>query len=239
VDGEKNTNENKKKSTGVKFEIALACAITIALVIFLATRAWFYYSRELQTAAKVHTPYNLMITAGHKESIINLDLGNINTEEGTSEEYVFAVSGQALSGYVLQLAHTTNIPFQYTIYYAEEKNTKSSQDDVAYTTEEGTTYYYKKGNSVTGGYINLDEQTKIANDTKHETTYADYNNVQKNAEPVYWQADIQPDSETKQYGNGAQNEDNGDFVQYYILNISWDSSVKNDKETDLVYIMAG
>ena len=34
-------------------------------------------------------------------------------------------------------------------------------------------------------------------------------------------------------------DDTGYYVNYYILHISWDENVKNNKETDMIYIMAG
>ena len=32
---------------------------------------------------------------------------------------------------------------------------------------------------------------------------------------------------------------NGNYVNYYILHITWDETVQNNKETDMIYIMAG
>lgn len=70
---------------------------------------------------------------------------------------------------------------------------------------------------------------KKADDSLHKESYDSYKNVQENAEPLYWQSDeIQPENNS---GQG--------FVDYYILEISWNDDVRNDKETDMVYLTAG
>jgi hypothetical protein len=240
------SNKNSREKTGLKIEIAVACVVTIALVILLATRAWFYFSRDMQTATKIHTPYKLLIAAGHKEDVINFDLGTIDAEKSTSENYVFAVYGKALEGYTLQLAHTTNIPFTYTIYSAEEKKDKPDEYQAAYTSSDNAmTYYYVSTGVLDGKYINRSTESNIADGTKHALTYSDYDNVQKNAEPLYWQGNLaaptlDTDGRYIYANNATENDEEGNFIHYYILNVTWTKgTVKNDKETDIVYLTAG
>ena len=224
-------NENKKRL------MRAAVSLTMVFVLSMTVFAWFTNEKKLDTITKVTAPTTLVIGAGNKEDAANIDLGEIdvtkvdeNTKQGKSD-YVFCVySDSVLGSYKLQLAHTTNIPFTYTIYKATED---TNTGDVTYTAENGTSYYYNKnGEAIVGKYLNQDTtDNKIAQSSGHyhEKTYENnYNNVQKNAEPLYWQTTnaITPTSA----GNG--------FTDYYILELTWADNLQNDKETDMVYITA-
>ena len=94
-------------------------------------------------------------------------------------------------------------------------------------------YYYNESDKIEGRYINKDSASIIANDSQHEATYSTYSKdyVQKNAEPLYWQNDT---------SIRITSDDDSGFADYYILRVSWNpNEVKNDKETDMVYITAG
>jgi hypothetical protein len=220
-----------------KLQFIIASLLTVLLAVMLVSLAWYYHQRGLQTATEIHTPYQLYITAGHQEDVTNLSLGEIDVTSGTSKDYVFCVYGtSSVKTIVLQLAHTTNIPFSYTISRAEEMESQPSESYVVYTGEDGKEYYYKKGSVVQGNYLNLDEDTGSVTNQYHDLTYGDgiqddgYQNVQENAEPLYWQGT----DET------VQKDGTTDFYNYYILTISWaEGTVKNNKETDIVYLMAG
>jgi hypothetical protein len=94
---------------------------------------------------------------------------------------------------------------------------------VIYVSESGTEYCYTKAEKISGNYKNTSDG-KLADSTQHTLTYGDYGNVQKNAEPVYWQSDSLAVSESS--------------VDYYILTVKWDASFTNTKETDIIYITA-
>ena len=65
---------------------------------------------------------------------------------------------------------------------------------------------------------------------KTKKSYDEYTFVQKNAEPLYWQNTNPIEHQAAELN----------FVDYYILEVSWNSAdVSNDKETDIVYITAG
>ena len=82
-----------------------------------------------------------------------------------------------------------------------------------------------------GKFLNTDD-SKIANSSLHDKSYGEYNSVQKNAEPLYWQ-----NTDPIQPTVGANDTS---FVDYYILEVSWNSAtIQNDKETDIVYLTAG
>ena len=93
---------------------------------------------------------------------------------------------------------------------------------------------YKKGDLLPGSYLNIDANNRYATDAYHKETYGDYTKsyVQQSAEPLYWKTSSPvtlPDKE----------DDTGYYVNYYILHITWGDDVQNNKETDMIYLMAG
>lgn len=208
--------------------LLIAFAMTALIFAGSATAyAWFTYQRRLTTITKISAPTALVIGAGAKESSQNIDIGEINVEdEAGKKDFVFSIySDESVGKYKLQLAHTTNINFTYTIFPALEQQ---GSGDAEYVDEDGTAHYYSiNGSAVSGNYLNLDGE--IADNSLHKESYDSYKNVQENAEPLYWQSnEIQPENNS---GQG--------FVDYYILEISWNDDVRNDKETDMVYLTAG
>lgn len=208
----------------------IAFAMTALIFAGSATAyAWFTYQLRLTTITKINAPTALIIGAGQKESSQNIDIGEINVEdEAGKKDFVFSVySDESVSNYKLQIAHTTNIDFTYTVFPAQEQQ---GSGDVEYVDEDGIAHYYSKsGSAASGKYLNLGSDEKKADDSLHKESYDSYKNVQENAEPLYWQSnEIQPENNS---GQG--------FVDYYILEISWNDDVRNDKETDMVYLTAG
>lgn len=133
------------------------------------------------------------------------------------------------SCYHLQLAHTTNIGFSYEIDKASIE-TDAVNGSIFYLGD-----YYKKGSKLAGNYLNKETESNYATNAYHEKTYEKYGNVQISAEPLYWKTASQeklPDERQKP-------DKNGNYVNYYILHITWDETVQNNKETDMIYIMAG
>lgn len=217
---------NKKK----KIQLVAATALTAALLVALPLYAWFTHTRSIAMKTKINAPTQLYITAGNKESVANLEMGNIDVESETRyKDFVFGISGKYVSKYQIQLAHTTNIPFTYKIYRASSVE-NAGADTVEYVSEDSSKHYYQKGEEVQGDYINQDSTTKIANDSLHDKSYDEYSkeNVQQHAEALYWQS-TKLDVENK-------SKDSNDFVDYFIIRVSWDDKVENDKETDMVYL---
>jgi len=209
-------------------------------------------------------------------SSINLRLMSKDENNPRAKYYVFCVSGTDTYFYNLQLAYTTNNQFEYHVWPAEE--CESNDENWLYEYQErnssgqltGQKYYYKKStddpyelagtNEVryyqldSAGLINRDGSQILANQTKHNDTYeitAGDNHtftVQKNAEPLYWQAKgirsgLKP--------NATASEKK--FVDYYILEVNWQTAYEtanagvpesekqelpNERETDIIYITA-
>ena len=236
---EKKTNDKKK--TNNKRLLTAAVVLTVMLAVSIPAAAWFSNQRGIVTMTKIQSPAALSIGAGNQESCAYIDMSGIDVTdpEVTSKDFVFCVYSRATTGnsYMLQLAHTTNIAFTYKIYRAEgitdsEGNPVDTAAAIRYFSEsEGKDYYYTKSDStpVGGAYLNKADNAQIADDSRHSDTYGEYANVQKNAEPLYWQSEKCT----------ARMTENG-FVDYYILEVSWDpAEVENNKETDMVYITAG
>ena len=269
----------------MKIEIIIASVLTLTIIAALPVYAWFTDRRQLKDMKEVNAPTGLFISAAQKEDIKYLSLSGIdlkqndeNDERITSSYYVFCVYGASARAYNLQLAYTTNNPFEYKIYPAISCGYNDPDKKVDYRAHDSggnltdTVYHYKidgnqinSGNSITRRvktsmdsdattvlYQNISTaflnktsvSDRIANSTEHELTYGSYSgsNVQQYAEPVYWQA----------YGirsslpETAGSED--EFVDYYILEVNWDAAYQtavanntdltNDRETDIIYIIA-
>lgn len=208
------SRESKKKITRQYLILTLALVAIILSVIAL-TRAWFSQNKGLQTMTKVEVPY--LFLKGHDSDTVSIELGEIDVRNSGEKKIPFIVEANDDSYFKLQLGYTTNLPLSYTIVEVDEfknDNWKNIEADEA--------------NIVEGNYLNIQTGSKVANNTKHVTTYENYseNYVQMNAEPLYWQ------SESIAYGNKRHS---------FILIVSWKINNEKviDKDTDMIYLTAG
>lgn len=222
---QKNIGQKKDSTLSVRKRRAVISVIIAVLVLLtIPVLAWFSRQRSMETMAQINLPYALRIGAGNTQPIQQLELSNIDVSKKKSEDVVFCVYSQgANETYYLQLAHTTNIGFQYTIYKASVQQ----NGEISYLGNQ-----YSQGEKLAGNYLNVDAARKYATDQYHETTYGNYAKVQQSAEPLYWRSD-------KRETLPGKANDNALYVNYYILHISWDDTVQNNKETDMIYLMAG
>lgn len=134
-----------------KLQLVTAMLLTICLTVAYPTYSWFRMKKQLQRYEKISSPNSLFITAGHKEKALYFDIGGIDimgtwkasngTESAvTYQDYVFCVAGAYVPTYTLQLAHTENNPFTYTIYEATVSNVPPGgvlgRDYITYTVTE-------------------------------------------------------------------------------------------------------
>lgn len=215
--------EKKKKR-----QLVIAVSLSVVLLVALPVYAWFTHKRSVALTTKINAPTQLYITAGNKESVANLEMADIDVENGSYKDFVFGIGGADVQQYQIQLAHTTNIPFEYEIYRAKSVQEADKDDDtVVYVSdEENKTFYYKiDGNKISGHYLNQQGSEILANSTLHEKSYDSYGNVQKNAEALYWQSvDL------------SVNDAEKPFCDYFIIRVKWNDKVQNNKETDMVYL---
>lgn len=211
----------------VVISVILAFSALLALPVF----AWLYMHRSMETITKVNMPNALLIGAGDAKPIQQLELSNIDVSGAQKyKDVVFCVySTKPGLDYHLQLAHTTNIGFSYEIDKASIE-TVAADGSIFYLGD-----YYRKGDKLAGKYLNKETTNNYATEAYHEKTYGEYSNVQVSAEPLYWKTT----SQEKLPNEMQVPDENGNYVNYYILHITWDETVQNNKETDMIYIMAG
>mgnify|MGYP004729190057 FL=1 len=181
-----------------RFAPVLIAVLTAAVLLSAlgGTMAWLRYARSLHTLARIQVP-SMTLTGPQGESTLPVALGDMDLSQAGSKESIFRIASNTGTHYILQLAHTTNLPLKYTIYKLSSASDTSG------------------GTALAGNYRNGDG-------TLHSVTYGDYDKVQKNAQPLYWQSEVQTSS----------------GEEFYVLVVTWDAGA-NNKETDMIYITAG
>lgn len=150
----------------VRWKLLLSVALaSIALFAAVAgTTAWLAADRSLTTLTKID--FVTLTLEGKTTDSEPVNLGTL--EIGKSKEMPFRIVTKKNAEYVLQLAHTTNLPLTYEIYTASEWAQKTA--------------LIKKSDAPEKQY--------------HTETYGTYTNVQKNAEPLYWLAECTANAAT-------------------------------------------
>ena len=212
----------EKQNKWQKLQLILALVATAVLVVMVGTQAWLSYMRRLETAATVDMP-TLILQGPYGSDTAPIELGDIDVTQESPRRYVFSVVSVDADYYQLQLAHTTNIPFTYTIY-----KTGLDKTGTYFASAAGHDYGYELSDYLPGNYLNMESEYQ-ANRILHEKTYETYSTeyVQENAEPLYWQS------------KSVEVEKHDYQRDYYILEISWEPGLKNNKETDMVYLTVG
>lgn len=122
----------KTMSRRNKIQLALALLFTGLFVASFPTYAWFYHQRQIAELQKVKTPDLLYISAAYAEDVKYFTIPAINVSSADNpahkQMFPFAVAGEYVPQFTLQLAHTTNIPFTYTIYEADAYTSKSAAE---------------------------------------------------------------------------------------------------------------
>lgn len=112
-------NKLSKKQCAVLIVSAILTLVVIGLIPALA---WFTNQRKMAVISNINAPYTLYLSSGNEESVIYFDMDAVDvgvpgSRVTTHKDYVFSVQGSwDITDYYLQLAHTTNIPFKYTVY---------------------------------------------------------------------------------------------------------------------------
>jgi uncharacterized protein (UPF0333 family) len=146
----------KHLSKREKIQYAFAVILTAILVASVPVVAWFVKARKVASMIKINAPTSLVIGAGANEAAEMINLANIDVEEAIGEtrvtygRYVFSVSGRYLNHYDLQIARTTNIPFQYSVYRVSPVEL-NDEDDLE--SGWGTTDNATKAALETSGYL--------------------------------------------------------------------------------------
>ena len=219
--------------------LLFALLLTVAMIIAIPVLAWFSDQRKMATMAKIDSPAKLSLKSGAKEDIVQFKMSGIDVNQPSPKYFVFCVEGEDISSYNIQLAHTTNINFSYSIYKATESVSETSVEYVK--TDTTKVYYAKAGSPLPGVFINASQDTVdtsrwIGNVNYEASSYDNENDPdarQKFAEPLYWQTSTPIQAQDAEYDDDSED---GSFRNYYVLEVSWGEDVVNDKETDMVYL---
>lgn len=187
--------------------ITLALTAVVVLVAIAGTRAWLFHQREMATMTMIQ--FSELNLEGQNVGTLPIDLGEIDMTSADYKRIPFRVRAKAGINYILQIGHTTNLPLSYEIQLLDSWDGKTEK-------------------VISGANLNLAED-KTANDKYHGQTYItgeNADNVQINAEPVYWQS-----GPCICDGSGIDN---------YVLIVSWsDNKDVVDKDTEMIYLTAG
>ena len=213
----------KKRSV---ISVILAFSALLVLPVF----AWLYMHRSMETITKVNMPNALLIGAGDAKPIQQLELSNIDVSGAQKyKDVVFCVYSTKPG---LGLSSSAGTYYEYWIFVCKlskgiYRKRRQWMEVFFYLGD-----YYKKGSKLAGNYLNKETESNYATNAYHKKTYEEYSHVQKSAEPLYWKTTSQETLPEKQ-------DDTTYYVNYYILRILWDENVQNNKETDMIYLMAG
>jgi len=114
-----------------KAHLMIAVILLVVASLAVVSYAWFNNSRQLVELQAIHAPDLLFLTSANAEDVDYFDLSSVSVVDDqnhpitTPKLYPFGVAGKYVSSFTLQLAHTTNNPFIYTIYNADAYATKS------------------------------------------------------------------------------------------------------------------
>ena len=178
-----------------KMALVTAIVMTLALIVTIPSYAWFNEQKKAAEMYKVEFPNALYLNAAHREDRMYFNMNAISkykidpvtgglahdddgkVVEVTHQQYVFSVSGKNTSKYKLQLAHTNNNQFTYTIYPAVEYDNKAAVPSG--TSEEQMVEYKLNANS-----RNENELGSINNDTYDENDDTTVKCYVRSASPV-------------------------------------------------------
>ena len=219
-------SQNQKKHFSVKLRYLVLFLILLALLLAaVGTVAWMRYIRSLQTVTLVQVTSLSLV--GPDENTLAIELGDLDVSSAKSEAFVFGVKSVNLDKCTIQLAHTTNIPFQYEIYQATKNDTSSGGNEVLAA---GSYFSYgEKIKDKDAPYLNGTNIALQGDNHYFTSTYqagtGSYGHVQKNAAPLYWKS-----------GDVTITENQ---TTYFILKVIWGDNLSNNKETDMVYLTVG
>ena len=128
-----------------------------ALAAVMGTAAWLTSQRSLSTLTKID--FVTLTLEGRTEDSVPVNLGALTI--GEAKEMPFRIVTKKNAKYILQLAHTTNLPLTYEIYTADEWAQETTR--------------IKEANAEEKQYTNQ--------------TYNTGDHVQTNAQPLYWLAE--------------------------------------------------
>lgn len=253
--------EISKKNSGKNKKLSIIAAILLgsAIILIVPVYAWFAYQAKVETMSKINEPPELTLASGKNDSIQMFEIGSLDVSSTGTKDFVFSVETGKTSEYDLQLAHTTNIPFAYSIFRVKEdgngtivySTTDANGDPVSYkySVLTGTVGGIPQditlnpinqddnAPSVSGALRPLGDEDELPVDRKNYAAGTD--EVDVYVEPLY--------SVARNIGKNTTDIDNNDDRDYFVLRVSWNVNpdaegdaywnyADNNKETDIIYI---
>lgn len=235
--------ENRKIK--LKFKILTSALIVIvALGVVGISFAWLAYWHRLNTISVVQIPSKISISGANRSEMqkISLEMTSDDTQEGDTVTIRRVFCIESTDDFLLEVAHTTNIPnMDIKIFPVSNENSnpeKTTGDVQGADAEAGKIFYYDPDSvALSGGYLNLDDDGKIADDSLNRYTYAEGDIVQQNAKPLYWLTNAEEAYDKPEYSRTGIAADGQTAIcyRYYVLQLSWDVT---QSETDMVYLLA-
>ena len=237
----------KKEITQLKKKLIISFLMVTAVLCFAGgTYAWFRYLQQMNTVSLVQTPSKLTISGANRSEMtrISLELTPDDSQNGNlvTIRRVFFVESTA--NYWLEVIRTTNInEMTINIYpvLADQSDLPSGSDSYDKGTDGTNTYYYNPtGTPLAGDYLNNAGSNlaiqKDDNKSLHGENYLEGDNVQKNAEPLYWRTADKEKFDLAEYSKeDVDNKDIKMYYRYYVLELKWTTTAQ---ETDMVYLLA-
>lgn len=234
-----------------KIELVLAAVLTLAIIIGVPVYAWFVQEDRVEAFTKIKAPITLDIRAGKKKDIENFVLDGIDLkgimENNEPERFVFCVkTGKPDVEYDIQLAHTTNIPFTYTLYRAAEVTDGGSYhvDFTPIDYPDEHTYYKIDGAALNLEILNGDQATASHYGRELAKNYDGYYSITYDSQATDGIPEIYA---VPLYSQATVTAIDADY-DFFILELGWTASSKtdfdqwniadNNKESDVIYISA-
>ena len=219
--------------------LSVLAVLAAAALVTGTAMAWVSNQYRLSSIGKIHPLSYISILAPGDAVIQSIDLSYDKSEvkDGVvTLKRPFVIRSETPL-YDLCIAHTTNISGLEISLYQAAANGSEGNAYLAGITEKGTPYYWNRLNDVDlftrDAYLNVLDGDDVLANKNHEahietfllTGNEVYNNVQKNAEPLYWVKTL-----------GQASEAVGDYYYTnFILELTWNET---DKETDILYVIA-
>lgn len=228
------TSNHRRESLAI---IGLAAVL---LVVLGFTLGWFVDANRGSTVGKIKEPAELKVLGPNATATEQIDLsynpeyGDTKTGNTVTLKRAFCVQTGG-DGFELQLANTTNIK-GLTIELYKAENTPALQTPDVSGTAGGKSYSWKAtGEDLLTSFTFTNKANNgLATEPDagaSDPTFKDYQNVQRNARPLYRYKVFDKNELNARTLDGSTDNDTLNF----IIKLSWDESAK---ETDVIYLIA-